>query len=116
MCLAIPAKVTEIKEDNLAQVDILGVTRDISLDLTPQAKLGNYVLVHAGFAIEVVDETYAEETLDLIREFPELAGDEVSDLQASVGKSSNPLIALADDPALSVGTYTEKSSSEKRAE
>ena len=41
---------------NLATVDILGVTREISVDLTPQAQVGDYVLVHAGFAIEVVDE------------------------------------------------------------
>ena len=73
MCLAIPAKVTEILDDNLATVDILGVTREISLDLTPSAQVGSYVLVHAGFAIEVVDEDYAQETLDLIAQFPELA-------------------------------------------
>ena len=73
MCLAIPAKVTTIDEDNLATVDILGVTRTASLDLTPHAKEGDFVLIHAGFAIEVVDEEYAQETLDLIRSFPELA-------------------------------------------
>lgn len=72
MCLAIPAHVVELKADNLATVDIMGVTRDISLDLTPQATVGDYVLVHAGFAIEVVDETFALDTLDLIRQFPDL--------------------------------------------
>ena len=76
MCLAIPAKIAEMKDDHLATVDILGVKRDIALDLTPQAQLGDYVLVHAGFAIEVVDEQFAQETLDLIRQFPELAADE----------------------------------------
>ena len=69
MCLAIPAKVTEMKDNRLATVDILGVTRDISLDL--------FVLVHAGFAIEVVDPDYAQETIDLIKQFPELAGDDI---------------------------------------
>ncbi|MDD6650848.1 MAG: HypC/HybG/HupF family hydrogenase formation chaperone [Eggerthellales bacterium] len=73
MCLAIPAQVSEIGEDNLATVDIMGVTRQVSLDLTPAAKVGDYVLVHAGFAIEIVDEQFAQETLDLIRQFPELA-------------------------------------------
>lgn len=73
MCLAIPAQVKEINDDNLAVVDILGVTREISLDLTPQAGIGSFVLVHAGFAIEVVDEQFAQETLDLIKQFPELA-------------------------------------------
>lgn len=77
MCLAIPAKVTEMKDNRLATADILGVTRDISLDLTPQANVGDFVLVHAGFAIEVVDPDYAQETIDLIKQFPELAGDDI---------------------------------------
>ncbi len=77
MCLAIPAMITEMKGDGLATVDILGVTRDIALDLTPQAKAGDYVLVHAGFAIEVVDAEYAQETIDLINEFPDLANDDL---------------------------------------
>lgn len=77
MCLAIPAKVAALEEGNLATVDILGVTREISVDLTPQAQVGDYVLVHAGFAIEVVDPDYAQETIDLIMQFPELAGDDV---------------------------------------
>ena len=72
MCLAIPMKIASLNEDRMAAVDVLGVTREISLDLTPQAQVGDYVLVHAGFAIEVVDEQYAQETLDLIKEFPEL--------------------------------------------
>lgn len=73
MCLAIPARITEKDDGNLAVVDIMGVTRSIALDLTPQANVGDYVLVHAGFAIEVVDEQHAQETLDLIRQFPEFA-------------------------------------------
>lgn len=77
MCLAIPAKIADLEEDGLATVDILGVTRRISVDLTPQAAVGDYVLVHAGFAIEVVDQQFAEETIDLIKQFPELAGDEL---------------------------------------
>ena len=73
MCLAIPAQIIELKDDNMVEVNILGVTRDASIDLTPQAQVGDYVLIHAGFAIEVVDPQYAEETLQLIRQFPELA-------------------------------------------
>jgi len=73
MCLAIPAKVAKLEEGNLATVDILGVSREISVDLTPQAQVGDYVLVHAGFAIEVVDEQFAQETIELIKQFPELA-------------------------------------------
>ena len=73
MCLAIPAQVKSINENNLATVDILGVAREVALDLTPSAEVGSYVLIHAGFAIEVVSEEAAQETLDLIKEFPELA-------------------------------------------
>ncbi|MBQ6452807.1 MAG: HypC/HybG/HupF family hydrogenase formation chaperone [Coriobacteriales bacterium] len=74
MCLAIPGKVIELDENSrLGTVSIMGITREASFDLTPQVKLGDYVLLHAGFAIEVVDEQQAQETLDLLREFPELA-------------------------------------------
>ena len=73
MCLAIPALITETKPDRMATVNILGVTREVALDLTPQAEAGDYVLVHAGFAIEVVDEQFAQETIDLIKQFPDLA-------------------------------------------
>lgn len=78
MCLAIPMKISQLDDNRLATVDVLGVTRQISLDLTPQAQVGDYVLVHAGFAIEVVDEQYAQETLDLIKQFPELAGEDLA--------------------------------------
>lgn len=77
MCLAIPAKIAQLVGDGMATVDILGVTRSVSIDLTPQAGVGDFVLVHAGFAIEVVDPDYAQETIDLIKEFPDLAGDEL---------------------------------------
>ena len=72
MCLAIPAKVLEIHNDHLATVEILGLTRCLALDLIPQAAIGDFVLVHAGYGIEIVSEEFARETLDLIREFPEL--------------------------------------------
>ena len=73
MSLAIPAQITEKKPDGLAEVDILGVKRTIATDLTPAADVGDFVLVHAGFSIEIVSEEEAQQTLDLIREFPELA-------------------------------------------
>ena len=73
MCLAIPAKIESIEADNMASVSVLGVKRDASLDLVAIAKVGDYVLVHAGFAIEIVDEAQAKKTLDLVREMPEFA-------------------------------------------
>lgn len=73
MCLAIPAFITEKKSDNLATAEILGVTREVALDLTPQANVGDYVLVHAGFAIEVVDADYAKETIELVKQLEDVA-------------------------------------------
>ena len=67
MCLAIPMQITAIGDDGMARASAMGAERDVALDLTPQAVVGDYVLVHAGFAIEVVDEQYAAETLDLIK-------------------------------------------------
>ena len=59
MCLAVPAKVVEIK-DQLASVELNGVRRAASLMLLPEAKLGDYVLVHAGFAMQIVEAEEAE--------------------------------------------------------
>ena len=73
MCLAIPALITEKKSDNLATAEILGVTREVALDLTPQANVGDYVLVDAGFAIEVVDADYAKETIELVKQLEDVA-------------------------------------------
>ena len=67
MCLAVPAKVLEVK-DFLAKVELSGVTRDVSLMLLPEAKPGDYVLVHAGFAMQVVEEKEVEEMNALLAE------------------------------------------------
>lgn len=69
MCLAIPAKVVSIEEGfaRMADVDILGVSRKVSLDLVPEADIGDHVLVHAGYAIQVVDEEFAAETIRLLQ-------------------------------------------------
>lgn len=75
MCLAIPMKVLELQEGSMARVSAMGAERDVALDLTPQAAVGDYVLVHAGFAIEVVDEQYAEDTLRLIGEMADIIDD-----------------------------------------
>jgi len=70
MCLAIPAKIIEIK-GNLAKVDFgEGVLREVNIMLV-EAKVGEYVLVHAGYAIQVIDQKAAEETLNLWNEILE---------------------------------------------
>ena len=61
MCLAIPAQVRDIDEkEMLGTVDILGVTREVALDLVPKVKVGDYVLVHAGYGIEIVERVPIE--------------------------------------------------------
>jgi hydrogenase expression/formation protein HypC len=70
MCLAIPALIKSIKGQQ-AVADIEGVTRDISLQLTPEAKVGDYVLLHTGYAISIIDADEAAETLKLLREMAE---------------------------------------------
>ena len=70
MCLAVPALVKSI-DGFEAEVDISGVTRRASVMLTPEVKVGDYVLLHAGYAIGVVDEEEAQETLRLFCEVAE---------------------------------------------
>jgi len=67
MCLAVPGKIISVKDNN-AEADFSGVKRAVSLDLVPAAKCGDYVLVHAGFAIQVLEPKEAEETLKLFAE------------------------------------------------
>ncbi|MDH3883781.1 MAG: HypC/HybG/HupF family hydrogenase formation chaperone [Desulfobacterales bacterium] len=67
MCLAIPSRITKI-ENNMATIDVDGVQREASLLLLEDARVGDYVIVHAGFAIQKLDESAAQETLDLLRE------------------------------------------------
>jgi len=67
MCLAVPSRIVEIK-DTIATVDVDGVTREASLMLLENACIGDYVIVHAGFAIERIDEAVAEQTLKDMRE------------------------------------------------
>ena len=75
MCLAVPMKITELLDGGMAHVTAMGAERDIAVDLTPEAQEGDYVLVHAGFAIEIVDEQYAQETLDLIQTMADMIDD-----------------------------------------
>ena len=71
MCLAVPVRIVSIEGTN-AKVDIAGVTRQVSIMLTPQARVGDYVLLHTGYAINVVDEVEARETLELFEKMAQL--------------------------------------------
>lgn len=72
MCLAIPVKVISIADDE-AITDIGGVKRTVSIALTPEVKVGDYVLLHTGYAIGIVDESEAKETLKLLEEIVSLS-------------------------------------------
>jgi hydrogenase expression/formation protein HypC len=71
MCLAVPVKVIAI-DGMEADVDIGGVERRVSIMLTPEVKVGDYVLLHTGYAINVIDEQRAKETLELFEEIARL--------------------------------------------
>jgi hydrogenase expression/formation protein HypC len=70
MCLAVPVLITSIAGEQ-AEVDIGGVGRKVSIALTPEAKVGDYVLLHTGYAINVLDEKEAKETLSLLEQLLE---------------------------------------------
>ncbi len=71
MCLGVPGKVDEIYEANglkMGKVDFGGVKREVCLEYVPEVEIGEYVIVHVGFAINQMSEEEAEETLDLLRQ------------------------------------------------
>ncbi len=67
MCLAVPGKILD-RQDMLATIEIGGVTRKVSVMLLPEAKIGDFVLIHAGFAVQSIDEEEAAKTLALFNE------------------------------------------------
>ena len=68
MCLAVPALVVSLDDDQMGTIELSGVSRKISLDLVPETKVGDYVIVHVGFAIQRLDEYEAQATLSLLDE------------------------------------------------
>jgi hydrogenase expression/formation protein HypC len=80
MCLAVPVQVVSV-DGSEAEVEIGGVKRKVSITLTPDARVGDYVLLHTGYAISVIDEAEAQETLKLLTEMIAL-GDAAEDAKA----------------------------------
>jgi len=71
MCLAVPARIEAIDGDT-ATVSLRGTRLEVVIAMTPEAQVGDYVLVHAGYAITLLDEQEARETFEVLREaFPE---------------------------------------------
>jgi len=75
VCLAIPVRIKSINGTE-AEVEIGGITRKTSLMLTPEAKVGDYVLLHAGYAINILNQAEAEETLAIFAEMSKLMENE----------------------------------------
>jgi len=72
MCLAIPLRLVSVNGTD-AVGEVGGIQREVSIMMTPDAKVGDYVIVHAGFAIQVLDQKEAEENLELLRQIGEAA-------------------------------------------
>ncbi|NPV26557.1 MAG: HypC/HybG/HupF family hydrogenase formation chaperone [Firmicutes bacterium] len=68
MCLGVPAKVVKILPQSMAVVDVQGNLVEISVRFTPEVRENDYVLVHAGFAMEIIDPEWAEETTRILEE------------------------------------------------
>lgn len=85
MCLGVPGKIIEIYESGglpMGKVDFGGVTREACLAYVPEARVGDYTIIHVGFALNLIDEKDAQETLDLLRQ--------ITDLGAELGPEASP--------------------------
>jgi hydrogenase expression/formation protein HypC len=84
MCLGIPARIVAMvdEEARIAKAEISGVRRDISVALCPEAKVGDWVLVHVGFALSRIDEERARETLEALERMGEAYEQELTELRA----------------------------------
>lgn len=86
MCLGIPGKIVDIYEVNglqMGKVDFGGVTREACLAYVPEAQVGDYTLIHVGFALSIISEHEARETLDLIRQIADI------DTEINLSQTSN---------------------------
>lgn len=85
MCLGVPGKIVEVYDQSglhMAKVDFGGIFREACLDYVPEAKVGDYCVIHVGFAISLLDEKEAMETLDLLKQ--------ISNLEEELGTESTP--------------------------
>jgi hydrogenase expression/formation protein HypC len=71
MCLALPAKIVELRAGGMAVVDLAGVRKEVSVALVPEARPGDYVILHVGYALSLLDPTEAARTLALFEELAE---------------------------------------------
>ncbi len=107
MCLAVPARIVSIQGE-MAVVEIGGVARSISLALTPDAQMGQYVILHAGFALNVLDEAEAQETLRLFARMEELAAAEREENSPPQARNTGEVRRRVPRPAALAGGLLER--------
>jgi len=98
MCLSIPSKVVSIDEDNVATVESLGVRRRVSIDLIAEpVAVGEYVLIHVGYAMEKIDTKFALESIEIYRQIAkDMQSGEISADEGDAGLSA--MQAAANEP------------------
>ena len=92
MCLGVPGKITTIYENNgmiMGKIDFGGVVRETCLDFVPEAVVGDYAVIHVGFAISLLSEEEALKTLDMLREIGQL-GEELGLYDQKPSPSNDP--------------------------
>lgn len=111
MCLAIPGKVEEISSDGLirmGRVNFGGVVKNVCLDYVPEVQVGDYTLVHVGFALSKIDEETAEQTLKDFRELGILQEELASEEEAFARAASAPQSSCPDGSCLPDGSGPKK--------
>jgi hydrogenase expression/formation protein HypC len=86
MCLGVPGKITELYETNgilMANIDFGGVKREVCIQTLPEAKVGDYTIVHAGFALNLLSEKDALETIEILNEI-DFLNDEFGQIKTSL--------------------------------
>lgn len=96
MCLGVPGKIVEIYESGgllMGKIDFGGVTREACLSYVPEAKVGDYTIIHVGFALNVISESEAQETLDLLRQVADMETElGPAEGTATAGNTTNDLV------------------------
>ncbi len=93
MCLGVPGKIVEIYDSlglRMCKIDFGGAVREACLETLPEAKVGDYTIIHAGFALNILSEEEANETLRMLREISDIA-DEMDVLSS---EDTNPLLDI----------------------
>jgi hydrogenase expression/formation protein HypC len=111
MCLAIPGKVEEISSDGLirmGRVNFGGVVKNVCLDYVPEVEVGDYTLVHVGFALSKIDEETAEQTLRDFRELGLLQEELASEEEAFARAADAPQSSCPDGSCLPTGSGPQK--------